>query len=116
MVSRGQINDAVRAALRSAWTRFTLAVLGVVLVAITPNPPETLLHWVQTIVGASLTAYVTVAPAPPDEIGIARVRGQYANDIRVIGDRKRTEKAEILTQQRIAIEIETAVSRRRQIP
>jgi hypothetical protein len=69
VVSRGQINDAVRAALRSAWTRFTLAVLGVVLVAITPNPPETLLHWVQTIVGASLTAYVTVAPAPPDELG-----------------------------------------------
>ncbi|MHA6617905.1 vWA domain-containing protein [Pseudonocardia sp. DLS-67] len=35
---------------------FGIAVLGIVLVAITPNPPETIIHWVQIIGGASLTA------------------------------------------------------------
>ncbi|TWF81727.1 extracellular solute-binding protein [Pseudonocardia hierapolitana] len=35
---------------------FAIAVLGIVLVAITPNPPVTLLHWVQVVGGASLSA------------------------------------------------------------
>jgi hypothetical protein len=34
-------------------------VLGIVLVAITPNPPETVMHWVQIVGGASLTAFLT---------------------------------------------------------
>lgn len=35
---------------------FVIAVLGIVLVAITPNPPETVQHWVQIVGGAALTA------------------------------------------------------------
>lgn len=35
---------------------FVIAVLGIVLVAITPNPPVTILHWVQVFGGASLSA------------------------------------------------------------
>jgi Ca-activated chloride channel homolog len=38
---------------------FVIAVLGIVLVAITPNPPETVMHWAQIVGGASLTAFLT---------------------------------------------------------
>ncbi|HYH31411.1 MAG TPA: substrate-binding domain-containing protein [Pseudonocardia sp.] len=38
---------------------FVIAVLGIVLVAITPNPPVTVLHWIQILGGASCTAFLT---------------------------------------------------------
>lgn len=38
---------------------FIIAMLGVVLVAVTPNPPEQPIHWVQVIGGAALTSFLT---------------------------------------------------------
>jgi Ca-activated chloride channel homolog len=38
---------------------FVLAVLGIVLVAVTPNPPESFWHWAQVLAGASLTGFLT---------------------------------------------------------
>ncbi len=40
---------------------FVVAVLGIVLVAITPNPPETVQHWVQIVGGAALSASVVAS-------------------------------------------------------
>lgn len=50
---------------------FVLAVLGIVLVAVTPNPPETVQHWVQVVGGAALSASL-VAYAGWYEIGRLR--------------------------------------------
>jgi hypothetical protein len=38
---------------------FVVAVLGIVLVAVTPNPPISFQHWVQVIGGASITGFLT---------------------------------------------------------
>ncbi|GAA1224902.1 hypothetical protein GCM10009608_71370 [Pseudonocardia alaniniphila] len=51
---------------------FVIAVLGIVLVAITPNPPETVLHWLQIVGGASLTAFLTTYAGWHE---VARLRG-----------------------------------------
>jgi len=51
---------------------FVIAVLGIVLVAITPNPPETVMHWVQIVGGASLTAFLTTYAGWHE---VARLRG-----------------------------------------
>ncbi|GAA1255526.1 substrate-binding and VWA domain-containing protein [Pseudonocardia aurantiaca] len=53
----GRIPGPLSAALRAA--TFVLAVLGIVLVAIPPNPPQTLWHWAQVVGGASLTGFLT---------------------------------------------------------
>jgi hypothetical protein len=37
---------------------FVIAVLGIVLVAITPNPPATAQHWIQIVGGAALSASI----------------------------------------------------------
>jgi cation transport ATPase len=41
--------------------QFLCALLGVLLVGITPNPPITARDWVQMLVGATLTAVMTTA-------------------------------------------------------
>jgi hypothetical protein len=53
---------------------FVIAVLGIVLVAITPNPPETVWHWAQIVAGASLTAFLTTY-AGWHEVARLRLRG-----------------------------------------
>jgi hypothetical protein len=54
---------------------FVLAVLGIVLVAITPNPPETAQHWIQIVAGASLTAFLTTY-AGWHEVARLRLQGR----------------------------------------
>jgi hypothetical protein len=55
--AQGKFPDPPSAPLRAAG--FGLAVLGIVLVAVTPNPPETVWHWAQVLGGASLTGFLT---------------------------------------------------------
>ncbi|MEN3264643.1 VWA domain-containing protein [Pseudonocardia sp.] len=54
---------------------FVIAVLGIVLVAITPNPPETPQHWIQIVGGASLTAFLATY-AGWHEVVRLRLRGR----------------------------------------
>jgi Ca-activated chloride channel homolog len=53
--------------------QFLGALLGVLLVGITPNPPVTALDWVQMVVGATLTAVVTTAAV---RRGLLRLTGK----------------------------------------
>jgi Ca-activated chloride channel homolog len=54
---------------------FVIAVLGIVLVAITPNPPDTPQHWIQIVGGASLTAFIATY-AGWHEVVRLRLRGR----------------------------------------
>ncbi len=73
MSARDRISDALRQvwdwtaqAARSRSGKFLIAVLGIVLVAITPNPPGSWLDWLQIIGGATLSALLTVQAAAGD--------------------------------------------------
>jgi Ca-activated chloride channel homolog len=69
--SRGQLGRAGRIA------GFVITAVGMVLVAVSPNPPVTLQHWIQVVGGALLAAFPTAfalhearwpdwLPGPPD--------------------------------------------------
>jgi hypothetical protein len=66
---------------------FVIAVLGIVLVAITPNPPETSQHWIQIVGGASLTAFLATY-AGWHEVVRLRLRGRGTRLLRWLARRR----------------------------